>query len=103
MPRIRLVLKSALGDSHDLVEDFDFAVTTAADVEVPSKKPRVEPSAAPDENEDDVADVFGDFSDGEVEEPDAKRARRVPADDDIDERHPPGDYRRHRGLAGVRP
>ena len=70
----------------------------AADVEAPSKKPRVEPSATPDENEADVADVVGDVSDDDVEEPDAKRARRVPEDDDIDERYPPGDYRRHRGL-----
>lgn len=46
----------------------------------------MKPSATPDENEDDAASVFGDFSDDDVEEPDAKKARRVPEDDDIDER-----------------
>ena len=35
MPWIRLVLKSALGDSHDPVKDSDFVVSTAADPKSP--------------------------------------------------------------------
>ena len=36
MPWIRLVLKSALGDSHDPVEDSDVVVASAADPKSPA-------------------------------------------------------------------